>query len=126
MVWANGDLYTGSFKNGMMHGKGVFVKFSTGNKYDGEYKKGKKDGHGIWYYNSENSKEKKMIEGNFFEGQMETVTLKKDISKPNEQTERSSFLINNLDMKDVSDSKSIDGKDSDRELNAHTIAKTES
>ena len=38
----NGDHYVGEWKNGKMHGQGIFTH-NDGNKYDGEFKDGKKN-----------------------------------------------------------------------------------
>ena len=43
--YADGSMYDGSWVNGRMHGKGIFI-YPNGNRYDGEYyadvKEGKK------------------------------------------------------------------------------------
>lgn len=44
--FANGEIYTGDFKNGKRSGKGIMT-FNTGGKYDGQWKEDEKDGYGV-------------------------------------------------------------------------------
>lgn len=43
------DTYTGLFKKGYPHGKGIY-KWSTGEYYDGEWSQGKREGIGEYHY----------------------------------------------------------------------------
>lgn len=50
--WAhlsNGDIYKGSYSNGLRHGYGLYV-FKTGERYIGNYRHGLKYGMGTFYY----------------------------------------------------------------------------
>lgn len=44
-VYNNGDKYDGSYKDGKLHGKGVYI-FANGNKDEGNFKNGKLNGKG--------------------------------------------------------------------------------
>jgi hypothetical protein len=48
--WSNGDVYTGDFKGGLRHGKGVFISEKGAHKYEGSWKNSLKHGQGteIW------------------------------------------------------------------------------
>jgi hypothetical protein len=46
-VFANGDKYTGNYKNGKPEGLGVYT-WSNGSYYEGEFKSGLKEGKGKW------------------------------------------------------------------------------
>jgi hypothetical protein len=39
MISSKGDVYNGGYKDGMLHGQGVY-KFADGNIYDGEWRDG--------------------------------------------------------------------------------------
>ena len=43
----NGETYTGSFKNDLPDGEGVF-EFADGGRYEGEFSGGRKHGVGVW------------------------------------------------------------------------------
>lgn len=47
--YPNGDSYIGQFKNGQLHGQGVFY-WADGDRYEGEYRDGKKHGQGVYYW----------------------------------------------------------------------------
>ena len=47
--YEDGSVYTGEFKVGMRHGKGIFV-YSDGGTYEGEWKNGQMDGFGVLFY----------------------------------------------------------------------------
>ncbi|UQZ89024.1 hypothetical protein C4J81_07355 [Deltaproteobacteria bacterium Smac51] len=49
MVYTNGDVYEGEFKNGYRHGRGVYHWRESGNKYEGEWRDHKKNGRGVHY-----------------------------------------------------------------------------
>lgn len=44
LTFVSGNVYEGDFKDGLKHGKGVFI--GKGKKYEGEYVEGKKHGYG--------------------------------------------------------------------------------
>ena len=50
-----GDMYTGEFKQGKLHGKGnYYYKADTkfkGDRYEGEFKEGELNGQGTYYFN---------------------------------------------------------------------------
>ena len=46
-VFANGDKYTGCYKNGKPEGQGVYT-WSNGSYYEGEFLNGLKQGKGKW------------------------------------------------------------------------------
>ncbi len=49
-VWRKGGAkYVGGFKNGQMHGKGVYT-WKDGRKYDGFYLNDKKHGYGLYQW----------------------------------------------------------------------------
>lgn len=50
-LWANGDLYEGSFVEGKPHGKGTF-RYSNGGVYSGFFKNGKYHGRGKMQYSN--------------------------------------------------------------------------
>lgn len=53
--WANGDQYKGFYKNGLRHGKGVWMKMlGNSDKYEGEWGKDKKCGYGTYVWASGN------------------------------------------------------------------------
>lgn len=45
----NGDIYIGQYRNGLRHGKGVYV-FKNGAQYNGDWRHGQKYGQGIFWY----------------------------------------------------------------------------
>lgn len=45
--FANGDKYTGMYKNGKPDGPGIYT-WSNGSYYEGEFKNGLKEGKGKW------------------------------------------------------------------------------
>src|SRR5690606_13006668 len=49
IIYSNGDIYEGEFKNNLIHGRGIF-KWDNGDIYEGDFKRGKKDGKGefLW------------------------------------------------------------------------------
>ncbi|KAM9848855.1 MORN repeat-containing protein 3-like [Aulostomus maculatus] len=47
-ITANGDRYTGDWKDNKRHGKGTQVWKSSGATYDGEWKFGLRDGYGVY------------------------------------------------------------------------------
>ena len=49
MIWKNGDIYEGEWKNDNKEGKGIYYK-NDGSKYDGYFKNGLQEGKGIMYY----------------------------------------------------------------------------
>jgi hypothetical protein len=54
----NGNTYTGTFSNGLKHGKGKWKKKGTDmnkcNNYDGDYELDKKNGWGVFEWESGN------------------------------------------------------------------------
>jgi len=46
---ASGNRYEGQWKDGKMHGQGVF-EFVNGNRYEGQFKDGKRNGQGVYEY----------------------------------------------------------------------------
>ena len=50
MIYANGDIYTGEWRNDEKDGQGEFLEARTGNRYVGGYLGGKKWGKGITYW----------------------------------------------------------------------------
>jgi hypothetical protein len=51
MIYANGDIYEGAWKNDLKHGYGILEK-KTGDKYYGYWNNGLKEGQGYYYYSS--------------------------------------------------------------------------
>lgn len=49
MLYPNGDVYKGSFKNGERSGPGICIFGATGALYKGEWRDGKPQGNGILY-----------------------------------------------------------------------------
>ncbi|KAL9093272.1 MAG: hypothetical protein Q9165_004013 [Trypethelium subeluteriae] len=47
LIFANGDVYEGSFESGMPNGKGTLIEHATGNEYTGGWKNGKRHGQGV-------------------------------------------------------------------------------
>eukprot|EP01096_Ripella_sp_DP13-Kostka_P010216 TRINITY_DN3985_c0_g1_i1.p1 TRINITY_DN3985_c0_g1~~TRINITY_DN3985_c0_g1_i1.p1 ORF type:complete len:334 (+),score=96.59 TRINITY_DN3985_c0_g1_i1:115-1002(+) len=45
--WKGGDSYTGDWKNGLMHGHGLYT-YSNGRTFEGEWESGYKQGYGIF------------------------------------------------------------------------------
>ena len=45
-TFSNGDTYDGEWKDGMIHGKGVYKRAATGAVYDGDWVEGKRTGQG--------------------------------------------------------------------------------
>ena len=66
LKWKNGNHYKGQFKNGLRHGKGIFISHSHQLKYTGNFYKGVRNGLGKITYNSGSS-----YEGFFNLGQKE-------------------------------------------------------
>jgi len=56
--YASGDVYEGEWKDGKKHGRGM-CRYASGNVYEGEYKDGKMHGRGMYRYAS----------GNVYEGE---------------------------------------------------------
>ena len=50
MQFVNGNTYEGDWRDGLMHGNGIFRWKNTGAEYDGGYEKGKKHGMGNFKY----------------------------------------------------------------------------
>ncbi len=46
--WKNGDMYEGTFKNGMRNGFGTMA-YSDGERYSGQWKSNKQSGTGEWH-----------------------------------------------------------------------------
>lgn len=46
MIWSDGSVYKGSWKDGKRHGYGSIKFFRSGNVYQGEWLNGKQDGRG--------------------------------------------------------------------------------
>ncbi len=44
--WEDGEFYSGEFKNGFRHGKGIYI-CCNGDVYDGEFENGKGNGMGV-------------------------------------------------------------------------------
>ena len=59
--------YSGEYKYGKMHGKGVF-SFASGKKYVGEYKNGKKHGQGTYTF-----ADGEIVRGIWKNGELETA-----------------------------------------------------
>eukprot|EP01084_Bolivina_argentea_P031252 57841_1 len=51
MIWTNGDVYEGEWKNGKRDGYGRYM-YKSGNIYYGNYKDGKRNGYGTYLYKS--------------------------------------------------------------------------
>lgn len=56
--------YKGSFRDGRLHGTGVYT-YSDGDRYEGEYKDGKKHGRGIYMYSDGGRYEGEFKNGDF-------------------------------------------------------------
>jgi hypothetical protein len=67
-IFANGDTYHGSYKDGKPHGPGKYT-WANGNYYDGEFRKGLKNGKGIWkkfiIINKDSPKKRDQLENKF-------------------------------------------------------------
>lgn len=61
-TFANGDTYEGNFSNGLMNGKGTYVK-ADGTKYLGDFLAGKITGQEVVYYTNGDVYEGKMVNG---------------------------------------------------------------
>jgi hypothetical protein len=48
VVFANGDRFSGMFKNGRIEGSGSWTSGSSGNTYSGNWKNGRRDGAGTY------------------------------------------------------------------------------
>ncbi len=48
-IFANGERFEGSLKQGMKHGNGVYF-YENGNNYSGEWKKDLKENYGVYKY----------------------------------------------------------------------------
>jgi hypothetical protein len=55
VIFANGDHFSGMFKNGRIDGKGTWVSGSSGNTYAGYWQNGKREGTGVysWAHSSQ-------------------------------------------------------------------------
>ncbi|ACI60398.1 TPA: hypothetical protein VPF83_001584 [Streptococcus pyogenes] len=62
LVYPNGDIYEGTFKNGLFEGKGTFTA-KTGWLYNGEFHKGQANGKGVL-----KAKNNKVYKGIFKQG----------------------------------------------------------
>src|SRR3712207_9366535 len=49
LIWSNGDIYTGSWKNDLQNGRGKLTK-KNGDVYDGAFVNGKVEGEVIIHY----------------------------------------------------------------------------
>ena len=45
MVYANGDIYEGYFREGLASGQGILTE-TEGGQYDGDWENNKRNGHG--------------------------------------------------------------------------------
>ncbi len=63
MLYANGEKYTGEFKNSVREGKGI-VTFVGGDQYDGEWKDNKPNGFGSLIHALDGSR----LDGQFVDG----------------------------------------------------------
>ena len=70
IIYANGDIYEGEFKDGMLNGNGKIIR-KDGNIFKGEFKDNKLNGHGIYSGKYNN------IYGNIFEGEFKDGKLTK-------------------------------------------------
>lgn len=50
MTYAGGDVYGGDWSHDSMHGDGTMVYAATGNTYTGGFKKGRRHGKGVMYF----------------------------------------------------------------------------
>jgi hypothetical protein len=57
MIYNNGDMYEGDWKNDKMEGYGKFI-YNNGDIYEGDWKDNKREGHGKYIYSN----------GNIYEG----------------------------------------------------------
>jgi len=74
MMYENGDVYEGYWKDGKMHGKGT-MRYENGDVYVGDWKDGKMDGEGTMRYENGD-----VYEGDWKDGKMDgegTMTNKK-------------------------------------------------
>ena len=85
MKFANGDVYTGEYKEGQEDGEGTIV-FANGDKYTGNYKDGKRHGSGVYVH----------ANGDKYEGQYEHDKKQKETDTALE----SKSLLTNLGTRD--------------------------
>lgn len=52
-AYANGDKYSGQWKDGQMHGKGAY-EFTNGDRYNGDFQSNTRQGNGIYIWANKN------------------------------------------------------------------------
>ncbi len=65
LTYANGDVYTGEWKNDEIHGQGRFEYYSSTDVYEGYIEGGKKSGFGKYTYKSLTQSPNTIYEGNY-------------------------------------------------------------
>jgi hypothetical protein len=63
LSWANGNFYSGEFKNDVQHGKGIYI-WANGYVYDGDWENGEANGMGVGF----NIRGKWRYEGQYKDG----------------------------------------------------------
>ena len=72
LLFADGNVYEGDYKNGNMEGKGV-LRFANGHVDEGDYKNDKKEGKGVFRYANGN-----VYEGDYKNGVRDGQGVMKD------------------------------------------------